>query len=183
LTIVAACFVADLTQGIAFAQVLSTRVSGGGEAVAVAFVEYEGHDGQIRQVISIGTIGNRITFGFNATMDVNGQVKGQRQLVDHNLGLIIHSDVIKLSVPHPVHNRPVGSTGLSASMSSSTEGVTVNGEPRLGWRFANSPLFNGGEGFNGAGDTICFELFNAENVRVFQWSAFLSSGNVQVVID
>lgn len=57
----------------------------------------------------------------------------------------------------------------------------VNGQLQPGWRFANSPGFDGGEGSNGTGDTVCFELFNAAGVRIRQWSAFLTSGNVQVM--
>jgi hypothetical protein len=158
-----------------------TRVGGGGDTTAAAFVQYVGHDGVIRNVPSINTIGNRVTFGFNATKDVNGYVEGQMQLVDHTEGLVIHSDVASLSVPHAVHNRPVGSAGVAFSMSSSVGGVMVNGELQAGWRFANSPGFDGGEGSQGTGDTICFELFDAAGVRIRQWSAFVASGNVQVV--
>ncbi|MBI1967606.1 MAG: hypothetical protein HYS40_06425 [Gemmatimonadetes bacterium] len=156
------------------------RVSGGGEATAASQVTYVGHDDVNRNVPSINTIGNRITFGFSATKDGNGAVHGQMQLVDHTLGLVIHSDVVSLLVPHPVHEAPVGSTGHSASMSSSLQGVMLNGQPAPGWRFANTPLFDGGED-QGSVDTICFELFNAAGDRVRQWSATLSGGNVQVV--
>lgn len=156
-----------------------SRVSGGGEATAAASVTYVGHDGVNRNVPSINAVGNRITFGFHAT-NANGQVRGQMQLVDHTLGLVIHSDVVSLSVPHSVHKAPVGSTGLSASMSSSTQGVMLNGRPAPGWTFANSPSFDGGED-QGSVDTICFELFNAAGVRVRQWSATLSAGNVEAV--
>lgn len=158
-----------------------TRVGGGGDTTAAAFVQYVGHDGVIRNVPSINTIGNRITFGFNATESVNGYVEGQMQLVDHAEGLVIHSDVASLSVPHGVHNRPVGSTGVTFSMSSSVGGVMVNGQLQAGWRFVNSPGFDGGEGSQGSGDTICFELFDAARNRIRQWSAFVASGNVQVV--
>ena len=179
--IAAALLVAHVAQSTAFAQQGPTRVAGGGEATAAAFVQYVGHDLVIRNVPSIATVGNRVTFGFNARKDSSGQVRGQMQLVDHTLGMIIHSDVASLSVPHPVHRNPVGSPpGVSASMSGSVGGVSVNGSPLPGWRFVNSPLFDGGEGAGGVGDTICFELFNAGGVKVQQWSAFLSSGNVQI---
>lgn len=157
------------------------RVSGGGEATAAAFVQYVGHDNVVRNVPSINTIGNRITFGFNAKKDGHGYVEGQMQLVDHTEGSIIHSDVASLSVPHGTHNRPVGSAGITFSMSSSIGEVMVNGQLQPGWRFVNSPGFDGGEGSNGTGDTVCFELFNAAGVRIRQWSAFLTSGNVQVM--
>ncbi|MCI0434350.1 MAG: hypothetical protein L0271_12040 [Gemmatimonadetes bacterium] len=157
-----------------------TRVSGGGEVTAQAFVTYVGHDGVNRNVPSINTTGNRVTFGFNASKDGSGHVKGQMQLRDHTLGLVIHSDVVGLSVPHPVHGTPVAATGLGASMNSSSQGVLLNGQPAPGWVFANSPLFDGGED-GGSIDTICFELFDAAGVRVLQWSATLSAGNVQIV--
>lgn len=160
----------------------TTLVKGGGKATAAPFVTYVGFDQVERDVPSINAVGNRITFGFSAKQSTNGYVEGQMQLVDHDLGIVIHSDVTFLFVPHPVHSRPVGSTGVSFLMSSSVGGVMVNGEQRPGWRFANTPGFDGGEGrTKGTGDTICFELFNAEGERVLRWSAFLTSGNVQVM--
>ena len=65
------------------------------------------------------------------------------------------------------------------TMKSSIGGVKVNGEPMPGWRFVNSPTFDGGEG-KGTQDTVCFELFNAAGVKVLQWSAITGGGNVQV---
>lgn len=108
------------------------RAGGGGEATAAAFVQYVGHDGVVRNVVSINTIGHRITFGFNATKTPNGYVEGQMQLVDHTEGLIVHSDVASLTVPHGTHNRPAGSAGTSFSMSSSVGGVMVNGQLQAG---------------------------------------------------
>jgi hypothetical protein len=131
----------------------------------------------VRQVFSFNTIGNRISFSFNARKAEDGKVEGEMQLVDHTLGLVVHSEVAELDV-HRMHNRPVGSTGSTAArMRGSTESVVVDGEARPGWRFVNSPVFDGG---NETGDTIRFELFNAEDVLLFQWSAFLSTGNVQI---
>jgi len=157
------------------------RVSGGGEAVAAEFVTYHMLAGGTVDVPSIGTIGNRFTFGFNGTKDSNGNVQGQMQLVDHDLGLTIHSDVADIDT-HPNQGAPVGTgdpPGVSFRMSSSTESVIVNGESRPGWQIRNSPTFDGGE--PGADkDTVCFELFNAAGDRILQWSAFLSSGNVQI---
>jgi len=174
---------------LAFAQGGPVRVSGGGEATAAAFVTYVRTGLPNLNVPSINTVGNRITFGFNATKRANGDVAGQMQLVDHTEGLVIHSDVVNLTVPHPVLINPVGSTGVSARINAgpgtpSDTGVVINGVPQPGWRLANSPLFDGGEGANGTGDTICFELFSAAapgGPPVRQWSAFLSSGNVQIV--
>ena len=102
------------------------------------------------------------------------------RFVDHTLGLAIRSDVEILDVPHSVHKAPVGLTGLSGSMKSSTEKVIVNGEHRPGWKFVNSPFFDSHNKHKSYEDTICFELFNQDGVKVWQWSAFLSSGNVRI---
>lgn len=108
------------------------RVSGGGEATAEEFVEYVEHPhiGGTRQVPSIGTVGNRFTFGFHAKKDSDGSVKGQMQLRDHATGMVIHSDVVTLSVPHSSDSHPVGAPGgLTCTMRSSTESVRINGKP------------------------------------------------------
>ncbi len=164
-----------------------TRVSGGGRAVAAPFVTYVQSNGNLPvNVPSLNTIGNRFSFSFHARVDRNGNVRGRMQLRDRNLGMTIRSDVAELSVPHPNHQAPIDANGnvgqgLSASMKSSTNSVKVNGVLQPGWKFVNSPLFDGGEGKQGTGDTICFELFDAGGVKLLQWSAFLSVGNVQVV--
>ncbi|HET8563922.1 MAG TPA: hypothetical protein VFM35_08640 [Candidatus Binatia bacterium] len=161
----------------ALAQESPTAIAGFGAATAAPFISYVGHDGAVRQVFSVNTIGNLISFSFNARKAEDGTVEGEMQLVDHTLGLVVHSDVAEFDV-NRMHNRPVGSTGSPAArMRSSTESVVVDGEPRPGWRFVNSPVFDGG---NRTADTIRFELFSAENVLLFQWSAFLSSGNVKI---
>jgi hypothetical protein len=161
----------------ALAQQSPTAASGFGVATAAPFLSYVGHDGVVRQVFSFNTIGNRISFSFHARKAEDGTIVGEMQLVDHTLGLVVHSDVAELDV-HRMHNRPVGAAGFTAArMRGSTENVVVNGEPRPGWRLVNSPVFDGGDV---TGDTIRFELFNAEDVLLFQWSAFLSNGNVQI---
>jgi hypothetical protein len=175
--IVSAIVALHMQAAPALAQQGPTEVAGFGAATAAPFISYVGHDGVVRQVYSFNTIGDRITFSFNARKAKNGKIEGEMQLVDHTLGIVVHSDVAEFGV-HRMHNRPVGSTGPSAArMRSSTESVVVDGEPRPGWRFVNSPVFDGG---NETGDTVRFELFNAEDVLLFQWSAFLSAGNVQI---
>jgi len=180
------------------------RVSGGGEAVAgdVTYQVGAGTCGSNVDPPGIGNVnsgtgpgsvaefdstGNRITFDFNARVDGQGNVRGQMQMVDHTLGLVIHSDVATLEI-HPTCDPPAGLEGDLVRMRSSVEGVRVNGVPQPGWRLDNSPAFDGGE--PGAGiDTVCFELFRPGDpaigepafVKVRQWSAFLSSGNVQIV--
>jgi hypothetical protein len=175
--IVAAMVALHVQMRTALAQQSPTAAAGFGTATAAPFISYVGHDGVVRQVLSFNTIGNHISFSFNARQAEGGKVEGEMQLVDHTLGLVVHGDVAEFDV-HRMHNRPVGSMGSSAArMRGSTESVMVDGEPRSGWRFVNSPVFDGG---NETGDTVRFELFNAEDVLLFQWSAFLSSGNVQI---
>jgi len=175
---VSAVVALHVAMGTAVAQQGPTAAAGFGAATAAPFISYVGHDGMVRQVSSFDAIGNRITFSFNALKAEDGQVEGEMQLVDHTLGIVVHSNVAELDV-HRMHNRPVGSTGSTAArMRSSTESVVVDGEPRPGWRFVNSPLFDGG---NQTADTVRFELFNEHDVLLHQWSAFLSSGNVQII--
>jgi hypothetical protein len=108
------------------------------------------------------------------------------QLVDHTLGLVIHSDVAELT-PHLGCGDPVGSTGGVTFVLRSPVGgavVLLNGVPQaatspLGWRVVNSPGYDGGGGV-GAKDTVCYELFDG-TTKIRQWSAFLSSGNVRIV--
>lgn len=179
---------------VASAQPGPTRVSGGGQAIAGS-VTYTlapgpcGAAGVVHSGIGPGSgalfssTGHRITFGLSAIKDSAGNVRGRMQLVDHTIGLTIQSDVAVLTVNHPTCGAPVGLAGPTALMISSTapgSGVIVNGVFQPGWRLVNSPAFDGGEG-QGSADTVCFEVFNAANQKVRQWSAFLSSGNVQIV--
>lgn len=172
-----------------FADGTETEVSGDGEATAgsVTYTLAPGPCGD-NGVVHSGTgpgsgalqssTGNRFTFEFEASKE-NGVVEGKMKLIDHDLGLEIESDVTSLSVPHPTCGAPVGQAGLTASLSSSVGGVTLNGAAQPGWRFANSPSFEGGAGVG----TVCFEVFNAENQKVRQWSAVLSAGEVEVEVE
>ena len=151
------------------------EASGSGQGTAGQFVTYLGIDGVLRDVASIGTVGNDFSFGFTATRDGRGNVQGQMQLTDHVTGMSINSDVKILEV-HGTHGPPNGEKGKSFRMVSSAGGVEVDGDVPAGWKFVNSPTFDGGP--HGA-DTVCFELFNADGVKILQWSAFVSAGNVQ----
>lgn len=183
-----------------------TRVSGGGEATAGS-VTYTviapgpcGDAGVVHSGTgpgsgaSLSSTGHRITFGFNATKS-GSVVRGQMQLVDHDEGLVIHSDVASVTVPHlscaaPILAPVLSTGGVAAKISGSVGGavVTFNGVPLtptspLGWTLANSPAYDGGEG-GGSTDTVCFELFDGApgpTTKFRQWSAVLSAGNVQVV--
>ena len=123
------------------------------------------------------TVGHRFTFAFGATKDAQGNVQGQMFLADHALNLRISSDVA-VFIPHPKHRAPVGVKGntfdYAVHMISSKTSVIVNGEPRPGWTVVNSPVFDGVK------DTVCFELKNPDGKKVYQWNAFLSSGNVEI---
>ncbi len=158
------------------------RVIGGGESTAIPFVTWIGHDENLRNIPSIGVVGDRFTFGFTASKDPNGTVRGQLQLVDHTLGMVIHGDVVTL-VDHPIHERPVGSSPGRPNgkrLRGSTGGVVMNGQPLAGWRLDNSPVYDGGSQASGTGDVVCFELFNASGVLVKEWIGFVTSGEVRI---
>ncbi len=161
------------------------EILGFGEAKAAPFNTFHEVAGGTKDVKSFGkkslgaigdTVGNRITFAFGATKDAKGNVQGQIFLRDHALNLTISSDVTGL-VPHPKHRAPVGvkARGLNYAvrMESSTSSVVVNGKPQPGWRLRNGPAFDGDK------DAICFGLFNPDDKKVYQWSAFLSAGDVK----
>ncbi len=127
------------------------RIHGFGEATAAPFVTYNELAGGTKDVESFGrtslgaagdTVGNRITFVFGAASDAEGWVHGLMLFVDHTLNLRISSDVA-VFVFHPKHGAPVGFEGDTFKMASSTTSVVVNGEPRPGWKFVNSPVFDG----------------------------------------
>ena len=149
--------------------------SGAGQGTSADFVTYLGTDGDLRNVGSINTTDNQFSFGFTATKHPQRGVEGQMQLTDHATGMSINSDVEILET-HDVHGPPVGELGPSVRMKSSTDSVEVNGVLMDGWEFVNSPSFDGGPH---AADTVCFELFNADGVKILQWSAYVSAGNVE----
>ena len=152
------------------------RASGAGQGTAAQYVTYVGVDGALRNVGSIDTIGHRFSFGFTAERNGDGVVEGQMQLTDHDMGMSINSDVALLEV-HTTHAAPHGERGFSLKMVSSTDSVVIDGEPQPDWKLVNSPTFDGGPH---AADTVCFELFNADDIKILQWSAFVSAGNVQI---
>ena len=64
-------------------------------------------------------------------------------------------------------------------MESSTTSVVVDGVAQPGWKFVNSPVSDSGQGHEQA-DTVCFELFNGDGVKILQWSALLDDGGVKI---
>jgi len=139
------------------------------------------------------TEGNRITFDTLATKDKDGKVQGKMKLTDQTCNITIESDVVDLAF-HSAVGAPVGFTGRSLTLRSSTTSVVVNGKAMPGWRFVNSPTYDSGKA-GGADDGVCFELFRpklpdepqppgdpAGLVRVLQWAGFLSNGNIEAKI-
>lgn len=64
-------------------------------------------------------------------------------------------------------------------MVSSTDSVIIDGVAQPGWKFVNSPTWDGGP--HGA-DTVCFEVFDADGVKILQWSSFVNAGNVEITL-
>ena len=159
-------------------------VYGTGEATAAPFVTHSLLEGGTKNVPSFGdapfedTVGNRFTFAIIATRDENGNVEGSMRIVDLDGGLVIEGDVAVLKV-RELRGPPVGLEGIAYHIDSSLESVVVNGEPKPGWRFRYSPVYDGGPGF--ASDTVCIGLYDETDTKLVQWSAFLSSGNLHVV--
>ena len=159
-------------------------IYGSGEATAAPFVTHILLAGGTKNIRSFGdapfedTVGNHFTFAFNATRDENGNVEGSMRIVDLDQGLVIESDVEVLKV-RELRGPPVGFEGFAYHVDSSIESVVVNGEPKPGWRFRYSPVYDGGTTFGS--DTVCIALFDETDTKLVQWSAFLSSGDVHVV--
>lgn len=157
-------------------------IYGSGEATAAPFVTHSLLEGGTKNVRSFGeapfedTVGNHFTFAFLATRDENGNVEGSMRIVDLDQGLVIESDVAVLKV-RELRGPPVGFEGRTYHVDSSLESVVVNGEPKPGWRFRYSPVYDSGA----ASDTVCIALFDETDTKLVQWSAFLSSGDVYVV--
>lgn len=173
------------------------RVTGGGEATAAPSVTFIGDDGVLRDIRSFcrsgapiscppgGLVNDRFTFGFTAIQHKDGTVSGQLQMVDHTLGMVLHSDVAVL-VDHPVNNRPVGSEPgrpHAKRLQSSVGGVLLNGEPLAGWRLDNSPVHDGLLEAGGTADVVCFELWDLNGPTpslVMEWIGFVSKGEVRI---
>jgi len=159
-------------------------IYGSGEATAAPFVTHILLEGGTKNIRSFGdapfedTVGNHFTFAFIATRDENGNVEGSMRIVDLDESLVIESDVEVLKV-RELRGPPVGFEGIAYHVESSIDSVVVNGEPKPGWRFRFSPVYDGGTGH--ASDTVCVGLFDETDTKLVQWSAFLSSGDVHVV--
>jgi len=177
----AAFLTVDVAKSTALTQARPESITGFGYATVQPFAPAVGHDGQPRLVPSIGGVeGNLISFQFFATKDEMGQVRGEMFFIDYTQKMVITSDVASFSIPHPVIKRIFGNPGLTFNMSSSTQSVRVNNEPRPGWKFVNGPSVDTGSEFNGAGDGVCFELFDDQNKKVFQWGGPLSFGSIVI---
>ena len=73
-------------------------------------------------------------------------------------------------------NRQVGrATGKLPDIIGQVSNVSSNAK-RSTPNPMNSPSFDGGPH---AADTVCFELFDADGVKILQWSAYVSAGNVE----
>ncbi len=159
-------------------------IYGSGEATAAPFVTHILLEGGTKNIPSFGeapfedTVGNHFTFAFLATRDENGNVDGSMRIVDLEQSLVIESDVEVLKV-RELRGPPVGLEGDAYHVESSLESVVVNGEPKPGWRFRYSPVYDGGTAYGS--DTVCIALFDETDTKLVQWSAFLSSGDVHVV--
>ena len=159
-------------------------IYGSGEATAAPFVTHILLEGGTKNIPSFGdppfedTVGNHFTFAFLATRDENGNVEGSMRIMDLDDGLVIESDVEVLKV-RELRGPAVGLDGIAYHIDSSLESVVVNGEPKPGWKFRYSPVYDGGAGY--ASDTVCIGLYDETDTKLVQWSAFLSSGDIHVV--
>ena len=134
------------------------------------------------------TTGNHFTFAFNVVKDAEGNVEGKLTWRDTDLDVVIEGESVSVE-PHPSRGAPTGFSGIPYKIVGvTTEEVTI-GETTfpVGSTIRNSPVFDGGTGGH-SGDTVCFEIFLKEtiqgverDVKVYQWSAYVSGGNVEVV--
>ncbi len=161
-----------------------TEIIGFGEAKAVPSIKVNKVKGGTGDVKSFGkkdlgaigdVVGNRFTFSFGATKDANGEVVGQMFLRDHDLNLTVSSNMVKME-PHPKNRDVVGvkARGLDyiARMIGPKGSVLVNGKPQPGWHFR-------GWMFDGDKDAVCITVKNPDGKTVYNWVAFLSSGDVR----
>ena len=91
--------------------------------------------------------------------------------------------------PHPSRGAPTGFSGIPYKIVGVTTKEVTIGKTTFpaGSTIRNSPAFDGGTGGH-SGDTVCFEIFLKEtilgverDVKVYQWSAYVSGGNVEVI--
>ncbi|MCZ6856653.1 MAG: hypothetical protein O7F70_01505, partial [Gemmatimonadetes bacterium] len=103
------------------------------------------------------------------------KVVGQMFLRDHDLNLMVSSNMVKME-PHPKNRDVVGvkARGLDyiARIIGPKGSVIVNGKAQPGWHFR-------GWMFDGDKDAVCITLKNPDGENVYNWVAFLSSGDVR----
>lgn len=167
------------------------KVFGSGEAVAAPYVTYDFLEEGTRNIGSDltadggqDTTGHAFTYAVNAIADEDGNAEGLMRIFDRELDVMIEATVISVDL-HPTTGAPTGFRGRSVRMIGETTAPVVVGGIRFpaGTKVANSPTFDSGRNQTHSGDTICFELFDTEGVKIYQWSAFVSGGNVQIEYD
>ena len=176
------------------------KVYASGEAVSAPYVTFDllaGGTGNITADLrpkGQDTTGNRFTFAVNATKDKDGNIPGLMMWKDIDLGVVIEGNVDTLTV-HPSRGAPTGFNGPSYRMAGkTTKEVTIGGITfPVRSTIRNSPTYDGVKS-NHYADAVCFEIFRAptdaekaedpeaNEVKVFQWPAFVSGGSVQIAI-
>jgi len=182
--LVALVFTPGIGLSTAFAHESPNEFIGFGEAKAVPSIKVNKVKGGTGDVKSFGkkdlgaigdVVGNRFTFSFGATKGADGKVVGQMFLRDHDLNLMVSSNMAKME-PHPKNRDVVGvkARGLDyiARIIGPKGSVIVNGKAQPGWHFR-------GWMFDGDKDAVCITLKNPDGETVYNWVAFLSSGDVR----
>ncbi len=183
--------------GVASAQEEGDQIQiyGSGEATAAPWVTYDNLSGGIRDVGSNltsrggeDTTGNHFTFAFNVVKDAEGNVEGKLTWRDTDLNVVVEGEPVSVE-PHPGRGAPTGFSGIPYQIIGVTTKEVTIGKTTfpVGSTIRNSPVFDGGTGGH-SGDTVCFEIFLKEtivgvekDVKVYQWSAYVSGGNVEVI--
>lgn len=109
-----------------------------------------------------------------------GVVTGSMKRKDTVLDVAIHGTVHLLEA-HPSKGAPSGFHGTSFKMEGTTTAeVTIGGIVfPAGVTIRNSPMFDGRKK-NHSADTVCFEIFDENGDKWYQWGAYVSGGNVQI---
>ena len=183
--------------GVASAQEEGDQIQiyGSGEATAAPWVTYDNLAGGTKDVESDltpkggeDTTGNHITFAFNVVKDAEGNVEGKMVWRDTDLNVVVEGKPVSVE-PHPARGAPTGFSGIPYKIVGVTTKEVTIGKTTfpVGSTIRNSPVFDGGTGGH-SGDTVCFEIFLKEtivgvekDVKVYQWSAYVSGGNVEVI--
>jgi hypothetical protein len=171
------------------------QIYGSGEATAAPWVTYDTLAGGVKDVGSNltkkggeDTTGNRFTFAFNVVKDAEGKVEGKIIWRDLDLDVVVEGKPVSVK-PHPSRAAPTGFSGIIYQIIGVTTKEVTIGKTTfpVGSTIRNSPVFDGGTGGH-SGNTVCFEIFLKEtivgvekDVKVYQWSAYVSGGNVEVI--